>query len=333
MVTEFDQACPSPSCRRASSAVAARPSALSTLDLNFRYSEHSRASRECGKRLLELTPSYDDLVVERRLGVFTLAVLALVARARHLLQGAYAAADRGDPLAAAILTRGLTESVLLLAWLNKDPELGEAVWMLDDIRTTLSHHKEVADEERRQRRRARRAGQDVESVAPGRSLGLLNRAAVRLRRRLQAETTERMRNLPRQASRLRRLKVSRTSHLPSFADRAKVADMPWVYSLAYRFDSNAAAHPMPLSLGRFLEDRPEGIEIRPTPGGSFPDPYYVPARLFAALLALAGERVDQSQLIRPGLDEVVARLDELSASIQASDAGQIASEDTEFNGA
>src|SRR5437899_11969847 len=108
-----------------------------TPDLNFRYSEHSRAARECGKRLLELTRPYDDLVVERGLGPFPLAVLALVARARHLLRSANAAADRGDPLGAAILTRSLTESVLLLGWLNKDPEVGAAVWMLDDIRLTL----------------------------------------------------------------------------------------------------------------------------------------------------------------------------------------------------
>jgi hypothetical protein len=128
------------------------------------------------------------------------------------------------------------------------------------------------------------------------------------------------------------MKVSRISYLPTFADRAKVADMPWVYSLAYRFESNAAAHPTPLSLSRFLEERPEGIEIRATPGGSFADPYYVPARLFAALLHLAGERVDQSPLIRPGLDDVVAQLDEMSASIQTSYADLAASVDAETNG-
>lgn len=304
------------------SCAPAKSSALSTFDLNFRYSEHRRPARECGKRLLELTRTFDGLVVEHGLGVFALAVLALLARSRHLLRAAYAAADRGDALGAAILTRALTESVLLLAWLNKDPELGEAVWMLDDIRTTLSHHKEVADEERRQRRRARRAGEAVEPVGPGRSLGLLDRAAVRLRKRLAAETTARVLALPQRASRLRRMKISRLSHLPSFANRAKVADMPWVYSLAYRFDSNAAAHPTPLSLGRFLEGRQEGIEVRATAGGSFPDPYYVPARLFAALVELAGERVDLSELLSPGTGEVVARLDEMSGGIRAAYAEQ-----------
>src|SRR5262249_23048835 len=218
-------------------------------------SDQSRAARECGSRLLDLTSSYGNLVVTRGLGAFALAVLALVARARHLLRSAYRAADRGDPLGAAILTRALTESVLLLAWLNKDREIGESVWMLDDIRQALSHHKEVADEERRQRRRAQRAGQSVEPLAPGQSLGLLSRSAVRERKRLQAETEERLKELPRGDRRLRSMRVQRISRLPSFSDLAKVADMPWVYSLAYRFDSNAAAHPTPLSLSRFLEER------------------------------------------------------------------------------
>lgn len=289
---------------------------MSTFGLNFRYSEHSRDARECGIRLLELTSPYDNLVVERGLGVFTLAVLGLVARGRHLLRSAYIAADHGDALGAAILTRGITESVLLLAWLNKDPEVGEAVWMLDDIRTTLSHHKEVADEERRQRRKAQRAGETVEPVTPGRSLGLLDRTAVRLRKKLKDETRERMVSLPRRASRLRRMQVSRVSEVPSFAKRAKVAGMPWVYSLAYRFDSNAAAHPTPLAVGRFLEERGEGVEIRSSAGGSFPDPYYVPARLFAALLELAGKRVDQSEVLRPGFEDVVSRLNEISVSLR-----------------
>jgi hypothetical protein len=106
----------------------------------------------------------------------------------------------------------------------------------------------------------------------------------------------------------------------SFAKRAKVAGMPWAYSLAYRFDSNAAAHPTPLAVGRFLEEQSGGIEIRSSAGGSFPDPYYVAARLLAALLELVGERVDQSEVIRPGLDEVVSRLNEIAARAQAETA-------------
>jgi Family of unknown function (DUF5677) len=293
---------------------------VSTSELNFRYSKYSRDARRIGNRLLYLTRAYEGVVLEPDQGVFMLAVAALVARARHLLRSIYVAADRGDALAAAILTRALTESVLLLAWLNKDPEVGELVWMLDDIRTGLSHHKEVAEEERRQRSRQRRAGEPVEPVPQGRSLGLLGRADVRQRRKIKAETTARLERLPDHATRLSRMRVTRVDRIPSFAERAQVVDAPWIYSLAYRFDSNAAAHPTPLALSRFLEQRPEGIEIRSAAGGAFSDPYLVSARLFGAVLDLASERVDQGVLVDDGVEDEINALNEMAAEIQAASA-------------
>src|SRR5438034_6412392 len=109
-----------------------------------RYSDASVAARRLGVDLLALTRGYEELVVPRGLGSTPLAVLAVVARARHLLRRAYELADAGDATSAAILMRGITESVLTLAWLNKDPELGGIVWMLDEIRTRLNQHEEVA---------------------------------------------------------------------------------------------------------------------------------------------------------------------------------------------
>src|SRR5258705_11920435 len=61
------------------------------------------------------------LVVEAGLGITNLAVLGLVARARHLLRRAYDLADAGDATSAAILMRGITESVFTLAWLKRIP--------------------------------------------------------------------------------------------------------------------------------------------------------------------------------------------------------------------
>jgi Family of unknown function (DUF5677) len=122
-------------------------------------------------------------------------VLALVARARHLLKRAYELADSGDATAAAILMRGITESVFTLAWLNEDPELAEIVWMLDEIRNRLLQHEEVAKAERRQRRRARRRGERVRTLAPGESLGRLTRAQVRELRRLREQQRARVRRL------------------------------------------------------------------------------------------------------------------------------------------
>lgn len=82
--------------------------------------------------------------------------------------------------------------------------------------------------------------------------------------------------------------------------------MPCVYSFAYRFDSNAAAHPTPLTLEQFLEVTPEGIRILASASGARADPYYVAATLMSALLELAGRRVDQTEL-EPGLAEVPRR--------------------------
>ena len=157
------------------------------MPINFRYSAISRDARAVGVQLLELTRGYENLLVAPGVGVATLAVLTLVARARNLLRVTHYLADTGDGAAAALPVRAITESVLTLGWFKQDPELAEAVWMLDEIRTRLSHHDEVAREERRQRARARRAGEPVERLAPGQSLGLLSRAKVHEYRKLQAK--------------------------------------------------------------------------------------------------------------------------------------------------
>src|SRR5207253_3711103 len=93
--------------------------------------------------------------------------------------------------------------------------------------------------------------------APGPSLDLLTRAKVREFRQRKHEVRRRLRRLPRVARRKNSLRVERIAKMPSFADRAKVAGMPWVYSFGYRFDSNAAAHPTPLTIEQFLEERPD----------------------------------------------------------------------------
>jgi hypothetical protein len=260
--------------------------------------------------LLELTRGYENLVVPQELPRIQLAVLGIVARARNLLRVAHRLADTGDAAAAALPIRAITESVLTLGWFNLDPELAEAVWVLDELRSRLSHHKEVADEERRQRAGARRRGESVDALAPGESLGLLSRGSVRRFRELQRHHRQRAQALPRFAQRKGRLGVDSISRVPSFAVRARVAKMPWVYSLAYRFESNAAAHPTPLTIGQFLEERPDGVAVLSSASGQRSDPYYVAAQLTWALLQLASEQVDHTA-IEPGLTEVQEELERL----------------------
>lgn len=276
----------------------------------FRYSAASAGGRQAGLDLLELTRGYEGLVVEAGLGITNLAVLGLVARARHLLRRAYDLADAGDATSAAILMRGITESVFTLAWLNKDPELAEIVWMLDEIRNRLSQHEEVAGAERRQRRRARRQGEQVHALAPGESLGLLTRAQVRALRRTRDRQRARVGQLPRYRQRLEKLSVKRMTRMPGFQERAAVGGGSDIYSLTYRFDSNSAAHPNPLAVEQFLERRADGIEILATPNGPRPDPYVVGAILLAALIELASERVDHQEL-EPGLNGIQTQIEGL----------------------
>lgn len=263
-----------------------------------------------GLDLLELTRGYEHLVVPQGLGVSTLAALALVARGRHLLQRAYATADVGDATGAAILIRGITESVFTLGWLNADPELAEMVWMLDEIRARLSQHEEVANAQRRERRRSRRRGEQVTALAPGESLGLLTRANVRELRQTRERVRSRAQQLPHYSARLEKLKVQQVTRMPSFAERAEVAGLRDIYSLTYRFDSNSAAHPNPLALEQFLEAREDGIVIHASPRGPRPDPYVVGGVLLLALVDLAGERVDQQEL-DPHLEDIRTRLQAL----------------------
>jgi hypothetical protein len=277
----------------------------------FRYSATSARGRKVGLELLDLTRGYEGLVVEAGGGITGLAVLSLVARARHLLKRAYGLADVGDATTAAILTRSITESIFTLAWLNEDPELAEIVWMLDEIRSRLSQHEEVAKAERRQRSRARRRGERVRALGPGESLGLLKRANVRQLRRLRDQQKARIRKLPNHRQRLEKLSVTQMTRMPSLHDRAAVGGASDIYSLTYRFDSNSAAHPNPLALERFLNPRADGIEVLATPKGPWPDPYGVGALLLAALLDLAGKHVDQSDL-EPELNKIRTQIESLS---------------------
>src|SRR5207247_2041155 len=100
------------------------------------------------------------------------------------------------------------------------------------------------------------------------------------------------------------------TRMPPFQDRAAVGDAGDIYSLTYRFDSNSAAHPSPLALEQFLERRTDGIEVLATPKGPRPDPYVVGAILLAALVDLAGERLDQRELA-PELTEIRTRIESL----------------------
>ena len=208
----------------------------------FRFSDRSERARACGEALLELTAGYEDLIVPADVARRSLAVVGIAARGRHLLKTAYLNADAGDVLGSALAIRALTESVLTQAWFNKDLELAELIWTLDEIRNRLSQHKEVADDERRERRRSRYRGDVVEPLPAGQSFGILDRHTVRHLKQLQTATRRQAGELRQRQRRLERLKVRKGYKMPGFRERAQVAGLLPVYSIAYRFDSNATAH-------------------------------------------------------------------------------------------
>ena len=260
------------------------------------YSESSDEARAIVDELLELSRGYEALEVPTGLGVPTLGAVGLVARGRHLAKIAERLADDNEPMASAVITRAVVECVLMLAWLHLDSELAGDVWMLDEIRTRLSHHDEVMQLGRRQRARARQHGELVRALAPGESLGLLARANVRDLRRTQERLLAEIQTLPRLAARKRRLKLSSFKRVPSWKDVAHASGQEMLYTIAYRFDSNSATHATALAVEQFIESRGELIVVHAEPQGPRPDAYVVLAVMLVLLLEYAGRFADQSAL-------------------------------------
>jgi hypothetical protein len=127
--------------------------------------------------------------------------------------------------------------------LRADPALASGVWMLDEIRTRLSQHKQIARLERNQRRRARRRGEVVAPLEPGASLGLLTRAKVRSLHQQQERARAVAQGAPDYEARLKRLQVDRLSHMPSFAKRAAVGGVEMLYALTYRYVRSPGGSP------------------------------------------------------------------------------------------
>lgn len=265
--------------------------------INFRYTSYSRQAQQSGERLLALTAQYEHLVLPGDTDIGHVIECALVARGRHLLRGAYHAADRGDDLAAAIMLRSLNECAMTFAWLMLDDELGSLVMRLEEIRSRFNHHRAFAKAERSQRRRAKRRGEAVAPLAPGETLGLLDRASVRRFARLDKELRDKVQALPNYEKRLKRLGASIAS-MPSFEARAMKTKNPWMYQAAYRFDSNSAAHPGLLGLQQFVAEEGGEFVVRSSPTGTRPDPYAAGAVLLGALAQLASRRPDH-----PAIDE------------------------------
>jgi hypothetical protein len=165
----------------------------------------------------------------------------------------------------------------------------------------------VREQERKARSAARRAGEHVPAVAPKETLGLLNRSTLYQRPKARSELESRILALPRLKRRLRKLRpltykpgaTVRTGlidRMPRFKERAAVAGLPDLYALIYGFESRAVVHPNPLSIEQFLELREEGVVVHAEPQRRRPDPYAIGAAVFALVLELASEQLDDFDL-------------------------------------
>jgi hypothetical protein len=254
------------------------------------YHEYSHASREAraiGQRLLELTRSYEDYVARGR---DELATAAMVARARRLLRAAYRLADATEGLEAAVLLRVMFEYGVTLRWLLLDPELNFVRWVVDGVKRVLSQDDELRGIELR-----RRADAGLDDPGPDdEPLGLLY-PEVRTRyeaaleqRRLEIAGIE---NLEERLEPGRGTAAERAESVPSLKKRADSVGLGDIYALAYRFDSQAAAHPNALAAEQLLRLGEDGNEVvvGAAPERALPDPYAVGAALLAMMLEAGAE--------------------------------------------
>ena len=109
------------------------------------------------------------------------------------------------------------------------------------------------------------------------------------------------------------LPLDRAPRFPTLREQAIAAGVGFEYSLAYRFDSQSAAHPSAMAVEQLMEDRPDlgGVQllVEPPSDRGYADPYSVAAFILSEALVAAGDLVPE--LVVDGLREIQARLIEL----------------------
>jgi hypothetical protein len=256
-----------------------------------RFDAAAATVRDCGLELLAVSTVYERPVVGDEAGVETLAMVGLVARMRRLLRSAYRLADAGEVLEASILNRVLMEYLFTLRWLQVDPELNYVLWAADDLRARLTIDREV-------REQAEEGHSDAIELMEPDVRQQYEQSLARMRAQI-AEARERVGGGP--------------IRLPSFEQRAREAELPFAYSLAYRFDSITGSHPTPHAVEQLMVEHPRGIAILPQPasGRGYADTYGVAAHVLLDALNSAADRIPELQL-GEGLEAVQRRLMELA---------------------
>lgn len=249
-------------------------------------------ARACGLRLLELSGIYERGVVRYEAGHETLAIAGLVARQRRLLRAAYLLADSDQRLEASIMLRAMLEFLIRQKWLELDPGLHYVLWAIDDLNARLRIDREIREQDAEAHDEAIEIMQPEMRVQYERELGRMRGQLGQLQERLG---------------------LDRPPPYPNLREQAIAVGLGFSYSLAYRFDSQSAAHPSAMAIEQLLQDRPDlgGIRLlpEPPPERGYADPYGVGAFILRDALASAAALVPELQLA--GFDEVAAQLDQL----------------------
>lgn len=249
-------------------------------------------ARACGLRLLDLSGIYERGVVRYEAGHETLAIAGLVARQRRLLRAAYLLADSGQRLEASIMLRAMLEFLIRQKWLELSPGLHYVLWAIDDLNARLRIDREIREQD------------------PDAQEGAIEIMQPEIRDQYEQELG-RMRAQLEQLQ--ERLGLDRAPRYPNLREQAGAVGLGFSYSLAYRFDSQSAAHPSAMAIEQLFEDRADlgGIRLlpEPPPERGYADPYGVGAFILRDALASAAALVPELQLA--GFDEVAAQLDEL----------------------
>lgn len=183
------------------------------------------------------------------------------------------------------------EFMIRMKWLLLDLELHLILWKLNDIDYRFTLDREV--------REWAEANQRDMAILTPHFRDELEGFRDDLRRRLAEITAERG--------------LAREPTYPSLKAQAEAVGQTVEYSLAYRLDSQSAAHPSVLALQNLARQLPEGtIEVfaEPTPDNRL-NVYSTGSVYLYEAVDMAGELIPQLRI--EGLDEIGARLTDLAA--------------------
>jgi hypothetical protein len=253
-------------------------------DLAADNSLRAHEARAAGLDLWHASHQYGKTLVYAEAGLATMVMVGMVARSRAFLRAAYALADDGYELEAMLQVRALNEYAITLHWLIDDADYNALLLAIDNLRSLLLIDEEVS------------ALPEAVPILTDAKRAEYESERDRLKGKLLAMSVE---------------GDERPDKLPSMFDRAKAAKMLWNYSLAYRADSQGAAHPTIWAFEQFVEVAPDGrgliVHDKVAPGRPITSPYKGAVVPFAWILATAAEQAGDEDFANR-VEAIVARL-------------------------